>query len=180
MNARELFEDIKRFLDFGPDDVEALRSISGWVADHGPAITDAFYETIQRTPAVAGFVEGRVEHLKKTHIAWMRELVGGEYGDAYFASRWKIGLAHVRIGLDPIWVDGTMSLIRSKALVALAEHAEDKERLTRAQASLVKACDLDLAIINLAYAEDRLDRLTEFTGMKRPLIENIIKLPRKA
>ena len=46
-------------------------------------------------------------------------------------------------------------------------------------AAFTKICDLDLLVINLSYGEDRLDRLTEFTGMKRTLIENIIRIPRK-
>ena len=179
MDSREIFEAIKEFVGFSEADVEALKGLQPWVEEHGPKITDVFYETIQATPAVAKFVEGRVDHLKTTHIQWMRELVGGKYDEAYFERRWKIGEAHVRIGLDPIWVDGTMSLIRSKALNKLAETAEDKERLAAATGSLIKACDLDLAIINLAYAEDRLERLSSFTGMKRALIENVIKLPKQ-
>lgn len=180
MDSREIFEEIKKFVGFSDADAVALKGLAPWVEEHGPKITDIFYETIQATPAVAKFVEGRVDHLKTTHIQWMRELVGGEYGDDYFQSRWRIGEAHVRIGLDPIWVDGTMSLIRSKALMKLAATAEDKEKLAAATGSLIKACDLDLAIINLAYAEDRLERLSSFTGMKRALIENVIRLPKKA
>jgi hypothetical protein len=179
MNATEIFGQIKAFVDFNDADVQTLSELSPWVEAHGPAITDLFYETIGSTEAVASYVEGRIEHLKKTHIQWMKELVGGEYGDAYFESRWKIGEAHVRIGLEPIWVDGTMSLIRSHALASLADNLEDKTKVANATKSLIKACDLDLAIINLAYAEDRLERLSSFTGMKRALIENVIKLPKK-
>lgn len=179
MNATEIFSQIKKFVDFNDDDAKTLASIAPWVAAHGPAITDIFYETILATPSVASFVEGRVEHLKKTHIQWMTELVGGVYDDAYFQSRWKVGEAHVRIGLEPIWVDGTMSLIRSHALTSLADNLEDKAMVAGATRSLIKACDLDLAIINLAYAEDRLERLSSFTGMKRALIENVIRLPKK-
>ena len=36
-----------------------------------------------------------------------------------------------------------------------------------------------MLIINLSYAEDRLDRLATFTGMKRGLIETIIRIPKK-
>jgi len=179
MDATLIFSQIKTFVDFDEEDAEILKGIAPWVDAHGPAITDIFYETILDTPAVASFVEGRVEHLKKTHIKWFKELVAGTYDDSYFQSRWKIGETHVRIGLEPIWVDGTMSLIRSHALVSLADNLEDQTKVKEATRSLIKACDLDLAIINLAYAEDRLDRLSSFTGMKRALIENVIKLPKK-
>ena len=179
MEPAEIFQQIKTFLGFGEEDAKTLRGIQAWVEAHGPKITDTFYATIGETSDLAAFIEGRVEHLKKTHIQWMRELVGGEYGDEYFKSRWKIGEAHVRIGLEPFWVDGTMSLIRGQALVSLADNLDDKAMVAAATASLIKACDLDLAIINLAYAEDRLERLSSFTGMKRALIENVIRLPKK-
>lgn len=179
MEARELFSELKTFLGFGDDDVARLLSVKPWVEANGRKITDAFYETIQGTPVLAPFVDGRVEKLKQTHTRWMVELVGGKYDDAYFDSRWRIGVTHVRIGLDPIWVDGTMALIRNKILIGLADTEADAHRLAEAQGSLIKVCDLDLAIINLAYAEDRLERLTNFTGMKRALIENIIRLPKQ-
>lgn len=179
MEAKELFGQLKSFLGFGPDDEKRLEMIRPWVEANGTKVTDAFYETLTATDHLAPFVEGRVEKLKKTHNKWMIELVTGPYDDDYFQSRWRIGEAHVRIGLDPIWVDGTMSLIRNKVLIGLAETESDAAKLAEAQGSLIKACDLDLAIINLAYAEDRLDRLSNFTGMKRKLIENIIRLPKK-
>ena len=107
-------------------------------------------------------------------------LVGGEYGEAYLESRWRIGLAHVRIGLDPFWVEGVMDFIRTSMLEALAIEITDPKELASKAGSFLKACDLDLLIINLSYAEDRLERLTAFTGMKRALIENIIRIPKKS
>jgi len=179
MQPIEIFTQIKKFLDFNEADAATLKGIRPWIDTHGPEITDVFYKSIGNTPELVPFIEGRVEHLKKTHIQWMKELVGGEYEDDYFQSRWKIGETHVRIGLEPFWVDGTMSIIRGQALVSLADNLEDKARVAGATASLIKVCDLDLAVINLAYAEGRLERLSSFTGMKRALIENVIKLSKK-
>ena len=34
-----------------------------------------------------------------------------------------------------------------------------------------------MLLINMAYADERLERLSSFTGMKRTLIENIIRIP---
>lgn len=178
MQPSEIFSQIKKFLNFNDTDAATLKGIRPWVDAHGPDITDTFYKSIGNTPELAQLIEGRVEHLRETHIQWMKELVGGEYGEDYFQSRWKIGETHVRIGLEPFWVDGTMSLIRGQAFVSLADNLEDKAKVAGATVSLLKACDLDLAVINLAYAEGRLERLSSFTGMKRALIENVIKLPK--
>lgn len=65
-------------------------------------------------------------------------------------------------------------------LLAIAEEEKNADRLAALQRSFTKICDLDQMVINLSYQEDRIERLTEFTGMKRALIENIIKIPKKA
>ena len=175
----ELFERLKAFLTFDDRDVENLKSLAGLVERHGPAITDAFYERLAANPNTAPLIEGRVDALKRTHRAWLASLVGGDYGREYLAARWRIGLAHVRVGLEPWWVESVMSFIRSSVLSAIAKETADVGEVARKHNSFVKACDLDLLIINLSYGDDRLARVSEFTGMKRSLLENIIRLPRK-
>jgi hypothetical protein len=166
-------------MDLGPTDIENLTSLRPIAEKHGPTITDRFYERLGATPETAKLIEGRVDQLKKTHHAWLMSLVGGDYGAPYLESRWRIGLAHVRIGLDPYWVEGVMSFIRTSMLEAIGSELQDPREASRKGMSFVKACDLDLIVINLSYAEDRLERLSGFTGMKRALLENIIRIPKK-
>ncbi|MEZ4226218.1 MAG: protoglobin domain-containing protein [Polyangiaceae bacterium] len=176
----EVYAELKRFLDFGDKDRDNLVALGPTMDTHASKITEGFYALLSQFPATAKHIDGRVDALKKTHGAWMKGLVGGDYGDSYLESRWRIGLAHVRIGLEPYWVEAVMSFIRTNMALAIASEIRDAAEAAEKQASFTKICDLDLLIINLSYGEDRLDRLTEFTGMKRALIENIIKIPRKA
>ncbi len=175
----ELYDRLKQFIGFTESDVANLVSLRPIAEKHGPAITDDFYVRLGDTPETAKLIAGRVDALKKTHRDWLMSLVGGSYGEEYFSSRWRIGLAHVRIGLDPHWVEGVMSFIRTSLVTAMAADIADPNELSAKAASLLKACDLDLLVINLSYGEDRLERLTAFTGMKRNLIENIIRIPKK-
>lgn len=175
----ELYERLKAFLGFEDADAKNLVALKPVAEKHGPKITDAFYARLGNTPETAKLIEGRVDSLKRTHNQWLLSLVGGSYGAEYLESRWKIGMAHVRIGLDPYWVEGVMSFIRTEMVKAMGEEISDPKALATQAASLIKACDLDLLIINLSYGEDRLERLTTFTGMKRTLIENIIRIPKK-
>lgn len=175
----ELFERLKAFIGFTADDVTRLVALAPIAARSGPGITDRFYERLGDVPETAKLIAGRVDQLKKTHTQWLTSLVGGVYDKEYLDSRWRIGLAHVRIGLDPHWVEGVMSFIRSEMIEAIAKEVTDPTDAALKSSSLVKACDLDLLVINLSYGEDRLERLTTFTGMKRNLIENIIRIPKK-
>lgn len=175
----EEFEALKRFIEFSDEDAKNLASLADVVATHGPALTDHFYETLGSVPETAKIIEGRVEALKTTHRQYMKELTAGEYGDAYFERRARIGQVHVKMGIDPRFVEGVMSVIRAGMLNAMAEVIDEPAELAAKASSFIKLCDLDLAIINLAYNEERLDRFSEFTGMKRKLIENVITMPKR-
>ena len=175
----EIFAEMKRFLKFDANDVANLKELAPILSRHQQAITDYFYEQIGQTPETAKLIVGRVDSLKRTHGVWFSELLGGQYDRPYFESRWRIGMAHVRIGLGPHWVEGVMSIVRTKALAVLAQETSDSKAMASRYASLLKVLDLDLFVINLAYQEERLVRLTRFTGMKRGLIENVIRMPEK-
>lgn len=174
-----LFERLKAFVDFSSADVARLVALQPIIAKHGPGITARFYARLAEVPETAKLIDGRVDALRKTHLAWLESLVGGVYDEGYLASRWRIGLAHVRVGLDPHWVEGVMSFLRTEGIAAISTELDSEKESGLHAASFVKACDLDMLIINLSYAEDRLERLAAFTGMKRALIENIIRIPKK-
>ncbi len=170
-----VFDEMKQFLDFGDDDVANLSALVPVFAKHGPEITDAFYATLARFPTTAALIEGRIDGLKQTHARWMGELFAGDYGPEYLESRMRVGKVHVKIGLPPYYVEVVMSVIRAGGLEAIQAEVSDKARAADLYRSLVKILDLDLLIINLAYAEERLDRMSSITGMSRKLVENLIR-----
>ena len=173
----ETFLQMKSFVDFNDDDSKNLMSLTPIFQKHGRGITDAFYETLGRYPDTAAQIEGRVEHLKGTHGLWLLDMLNGTYEEEWFNRQLRIGLAHVRIGLAPYYVEVVMSLIRSKGLSAMEAEIADAAELHRKYQSLVKILDLDLLIINLAYSEELFDRLSKATGMRRALIENLMRRP---
>lgn len=177
MSTYETFTEMKKFVGFTSDDAENLKSIAHIFEKHGSAITDTFYETLELYPETAALIEGRVDSLKETHARWMGELftgVEGGHEEAYFTNRDIVGKVHVKIGLDPRWVEGVMTIIRTGGHAAMSQELESAAELGAKFNSLCKILDLDLMIINLSYADERLTRLANFTGMSRKLIENCI------
>lgn len=174
--TNEIFQEIKDFIGFTDRDVDALRSIAPIFAADGAAITDLFYAKLTGDPEQNALIEGRVEALKRTHNRWMAELFAGDYGAAYFDNRWKIGIVHVRVGVRPWWVEAVTSFLRTEGLGLLTDKIEDAGQRTRAVQALVKILDIDLMIINLAYSQETIDRLSQFTGMSKKLIERCVQL----
>ena len=171
-----IFQEIKDFIGFTDDDVASLRTLAPIFAAHGATITDLFYVKLARDPEQSRLIEGRVDALKRTHNRWMAELFAGEYGEAYFNDRWRIGLTHVRVGVKPWWVEAVTSFLRTEGLGLLTVELADPTQRIRSAQALIKILDIDLMIINLAYSNETIDRLTQFTGMSRKLIERCVQL----
>lgn len=169
------YEEFKRFIGFSEADRDRLVSLAPVFAQVGPAVTDRFYTILGEFPETARMIEGRVDLLKTTHARWMSGLFGGEYGDEYANERMRIGKTHVRVGLDPSYVEGVMCMLRTEGVAAISAVYPDSRVAADYISSYLRILDLDLFIINHAYAEERLDRLSRFTGMKRVLIENVIR-----
>lgn len=169
----ERFVQLKEFIGFGADDARNLRALAPLFEAHGAAVTDGFYKRLAATPDTAPLIEGRVDKLKQTHRRWMASLFQGEYEQPYFEERWRIGMTHVRVGIPPWWVEAVTSYLREAGVGLIAGNFPGVEGVARGQ-SYLKILDIDLWIINLAYNDERLARLSNFTGMSRKLIERCV------
>lgn len=169
-----VFPQMKQFLEFGDGDIANLVRLAPVFAKHGAAITDQFYTILGQYPETARLLDGRVDALKATHKRYLGELFAGDYGETYFQNRLRVGQVHVRVGLDAFFVEAVMSFLRTAGLLAIRQEVADPVEAQALTVSYIKLLDLDLLIVNLAYGEERLTRLTKFTGMSRRLLENCI------
>ena len=175
MDKINIFTELKDFLEFGDEDVENLKALAPIFEVHGATITDLFYDRLKSVPETAALIEGRVESLKRTHALWLGELFAGDYGEEYFQRRWSIGLTHVRVNVPPHYVEAVVSFLRAESGRLIARELVDTELVAKRHVSLVKILDLDLMIINLAYGFERIDRLCNFTGMSKVLLQRCIE-----
>jgi len=154
-----LFEELKRYVRFGPADSEALAVFSPAATPHFERIAAEFYERVrEHEDAHAVFQdEAQIARLQRTLVAWMARLLGGPHDESYFMERAKIGRMHVRIGLPQRYMFTAMSLIRG-SLDALAGELAQPER-SAARASLARIVDLELAIMLETYRDDFVERL---------------------
>jgi hypothetical protein len=169
-----VYDDIRGFTAFGDDDVRRLVALAPVFQKHGPGITDRFYESLGQWPRTAALVEGRVDRLKQTHVRWIGSLFEGEYGRPFFETQFRIGQVHVAQKIAPEFVEAVMNHLRQEGLGAILAERSDRAVAQAEYGSLLKVLDLCLVVINLAYADERLDRMASVTGMSRALIENLI------
>lgn len=153
------FEEMKRYIGFGNEDCVALRGLKSPLGPHLPAVVEAFYGTLLRdSRARAVFTEpGQIDRLRTTLLAWLGELFDGNYDEAYFERRCRIGRAHVRVDLPQHYMFTAMNVIRTRLATLIEELSLPGRRA--ALEALHKLLDLELAIMNDTYREDLVTRL---------------------
>lgn len=170
--AETLFEELKRYVGFGPADERALRDFHGVAKPHFAAIARRFYERILEHEGARSALEGgesKVGHLRGTLETWMEQLLSGPWDEDYFQLRARIGRIHVRIALPQHYMFGAMNVLRQEFNALIDAHYVDQpEALRVTHEALGKILDLELATMLETYREDllaqqaRSERLSTF------------------
>ena len=149
----ERYEEIRSYLGWTDEDRRRLSAVRNILEPQFSVIVDDFYAQIQRQPNISRVITGGVEQidrLKGTLTAWLGDLCSAPHDAAYVARHYRAGYRHVEIGLEQYYVNGGLSHIRAGLLRALFAESATPE-LSATVASLNKALDLDLTLIDLAY-----------------------------
>jgi signal transduction histidine kinase len=165
-----LFQELKRYVDFGPGDESVLKVLHPLVSPHFPRIADVFYRRILDHEGSRKALEGesRVGQLKITLVAWMSKLFQGPWDEEYYELRCRIGRMHVRIALPQHYMFGAMSVLRCELGALIENNSHRGADVVAARRALDKILDLELAIMLHTYREDflaqqaRTERLSTF------------------
>ncbi|MFO0761336.1 MAG: protoglobin domain-containing protein [Byssovorax sp.] len=162
-----LFEEMKRYIRFEPEDEARIAALRPLVAPHFPRIADEFYDRIrEHEEAHAVFTgEPQINRLRDSMVRWMERLCAGPYDQSYYDETAKIGRMHVRIGLPQRYMFTAMTLIRS-ALATIAEDALGPASRPMREA-LHRVLDLDLAIMMEAYRDAYAARVQHVEQLER-------------
>jgi signal transduction histidine kinase len=156
----ERYREMQAYVGWGPADEDRIARIAPRLRTSFPAIIEDFYEEIARHPAAVKVIRGgkaQIDRLKETLQLWLDDLFFCAKDADYVERRWRIGLRHVRIGLDQIYVNAAMARIRCGVLDAHARHcAETIDEALANRVSINRLIDLELAIVQDAYQAEYL------------------------
>jgi len=162
--GEHLFDELKRYVDFGREDEVALRGILPRALPHIPAIAEDFYAHIldhrEASKSITGGAQ-QVERLKGTLRTWMEGIFQGPWDDAYFERRARIGRRHVQIDLPQQYMFTAMNVIRGHMTDVILDTAADRNQVRRELHALDKILDMELAIMLHTYREDYLVRMQQ-------------------
>lgn len=160
--GEHLFDEIKRYVGFGPEDEALLRALKPRVAPHVYRIIDDFYDHILGHSGARGSITGgdaQVQRLKGTLRGWMDGLFTGPWDMEYYELRAKIGRRHVQIDLPQQYMFTAVNVIRGHIKDVIIDSATDRESMRRDMHAVDKLLDMELAIMLHTYREDYLLRM---------------------
>ena len=160
--AETLFEEMKRYVRFSPEDARVLADFHPIAAPHFGWVADQFYDRILQHSAAREVFTGmdQVERLKTTLIAWADRLFVGPHDEEYYQIRARIGRAHVEVGLRQMYMFTAMNVMReSFREIAQRDLAHDDVLKERVMLALHRILDLDLAIMLETYREDYIAKI---------------------
>ncbi|RMF79619.1 MAG: hypothetical protein D6739_10865, partial [Nitrospirae bacterium] len=146
----------RRFLRLTEADARLLAEVGRLVEGELPAVVDAFYDHLLRFPELARLLSapGMVERLRRTQLAYLKELLGGRYDAAYEAKRRRVGERHLEIGLEPRWYMESFNLLVQLLLPHVAAACGgDRDRFLAATLALGRVVTLDQELAMERYVE---------------------------
>lgn len=175
---RPLFDEIRAYVGFGPEDETALRSFSPVARPHFEAIVAEFYAVVRLHEGAAAVLrdEAQVERLRQSLTKWLDELLLGPWDDAYLERRARIGQVHVRVGLAQHYMITAMSRVRaSLQRIAAAAYRDHPELDDSVRLAIAKVCDLDLALMLETYRADIIARLHRMEQVEKDALQSRVE-----
>lgn len=153
-------DELKRHYLFTDDDAALLASLQPLAEASKHAITDRMYDYLFGIPETAAFLQDDavLQRLKTSHQDWLVGLFSGKYDNHYLRKLEKIGLAHVRIGLNAHFVNCAMNFIRQALVDMIRETNADREMRRKLTNATEKILDANLDVMSASYLEEELKK----------------------
>jgi truncated hemoglobin YjbI len=168
----------KQFTGLTPEMELILIGLSGLIKPHLPVITDSFYSVLQRIPKAQPFLDGHIDDLKQTHIAWLEQVFNGPFDINYTKAMYHVGDVHVKVNLPVEFMAGAMTLVSTRINDILSELlSHDPTRLRQAVKAVNAVLGFTLMVMQQSYESSRLaeelEKFLKITGMSRTLFDNL-------
>ncbi|GAB0153192.1 protoglobin domain-containing protein [Marinobacterium sp. BA1] len=163
---------------FDSEDEKLLIQEGGRLLPYLAEVTEKFYDELQQIPAAVPYLEGRVEGLKATHLAWLQTIFSGPYDANFAASMHKVGEVHVQVKLPVEFMASGTLLIKKHLVPILTQvYAGDALRMGLMMKAVNGVTGFCLIIMQESYQSSllaqELDKFMAITGISRALFNNL-------
>lgn len=169
----------KTMANLTPEQERLVNEAGIQLKPHLAEVTEAFYGKLTTVPDTKRFLEGRIDHLKQTHLSWLNMVFTGPYDETYTASMYKVGDIHVRVNLPIEFMAASMTLISEALREKTASlYGGNCCQCRDAMAAIDAVLSYSLIIMQKSYqssTEEQLERFLKITGITRKLYNNMAR-----
>jgi signal transduction histidine kinase len=156
--------DRQAFLGITARDAENVQALRPIFAEYGREFAERFYRHLMSNPLTTAFLQDaqQLEQLKKLQANYFAELLEGVFDGAYFEGRLRVGLAHQRFGLEPVWYLGAYNqYIQLTFPIFGKAFGNNLEKVLPLLLSLVKVIFLDIGLSLRTYFQSATAQLRQ-------------------
>ncbi|MCO5165747.1 MAG: protoglobin domain-containing protein [Planctomycetes bacterium] len=135
------------FLCITDADLDLVRRAGPVLEELAERFAGLFYEHLQRYPASAALIRGRVDALRVTQAEYFRQLAAGNVDAAYVESRAQVGRTHERLGMPLKWYTGAFCFY----IQAIGGFLQEEPVRTRLGVDALGAWELAGALTKLVF-----------------------------
>lgn len=154
-------QDIRSHYMFTEEDAERLKSLQPLAEANKERMAAELYDFLLAIPDMAPFFadDRALDRQRLVHQEWFVTLFSGTYDNSYYHNLQRIGYAHVRIGLNPHFVNAAMNVIRHFLIELLQENFPVTAERRLYRNAVEKIIDINLDIISASYQQEELKKV---------------------
>lgn len=174
-------------LDFLEIDDESRRQLVAFMPimeEHLDSLFDDFYGHVMSWSVLQDKIgnASNVQRLKDAQKTHWRQLFSGRFDDRYAEQVRRVGLAHLRVGLEPSWYMGGYAYVLARVVTFLSDRYRRRpQKLVTMMHAVTKAIFLDMDMAMTVYHEElqanhkaKLDELaTEFEASVKAIADSL-------
>ncbi len=178
MQPIELLKTVHTLLGFNDADRQHLMDMGGLLTPHAAALAEMFYAALDTSPISKAILDAEPDRRMRLHSTlteWYEQIFSGKYDEAYAQRRWIIGLVHVKLGIPPMFVVGSIENVYRFSAKKLTESAAQLGGpLEGYVESLTKMLNTDLAFIEQSYADSTLRAMASEMGANEQIFRRFM------
>ncbi len=153
------------FLEITEADAANVRALRDAFAEHARVFAEQFYEHLLADPHTRAYLrdpEMLLRKLKGLQAEYFSQLLEGVFDVPYFEGRLRVGVAHQRIGLSPVWYLGAYNqYIQLTFPLFVRAFGDNLEAVLPLLLSLVKVIFLDVGLALDTYFQEATAQLRQ-------------------
>jgi uncharacterized membrane protein (DUF373 family) len=143
------------------------------MADKAEEVSKALSLYIMSTKIGAQLLaeEPRRVHLFESQKKWFLGMFDGKYDNTYYDSLMRIGIVHVKNGIDAHYLNRAVNIIRNLVVKIIHELNYDREETLASILAFEKILDINLNVMTSSYIEEEIRIYSPMYRIKSTLID---------